>query len=47
MLYYNDWDRAVLEPHPSVLDWLETWRKEAEAAVREGYYGNLPRNTGP
>ncbi len=43
VVYYNDWDREVVESHPSVLDWLETWRAEAEAAIRDGYYDLKPR----
>jgi hypothetical protein len=43
VLYYADWDHTVVESHPSVLDWLETWREEAEAAIRDGHYDNQPR----
>ena len=44
VLCYNDWDREVVESHASVLDWLETWREEAAAAIREGYYGSQSRS---
>jgi hypothetical protein len=28
-----------------VLDWLETWRDEAEDAIRGGYYESFPGGT--
>jgi hypothetical protein len=28
----------VQQSHPSVLDWLDTWREEAEEAIASGYY---------
>ena len=43
VMYYNDWDREAVESHPSVLAWLETWRAEAEAAIRDGYSDRKPR----
>ena len=46
VLYYADWDRAPVQSHTSVLDWLETWREEAEAAIRDGYYDHQSRGGG-
>jgi hypothetical protein len=43
VLYYSECD-PIQVSHPSVLDWLETWRAEAEEAIASGYYKLGMRN---
>jgi hypothetical protein len=44
VLYYSEWETTMKESHPSVLEWLETWRAEAEEAIASGYYKLGHRN---
>jgi hypothetical protein len=43
----NSWELPPVPVHVSLLDWLEFWCEEAEAAIRDGYFDWSPRGPRP
>jgi hypothetical protein len=45
--YFNTYQWEVVESHPSILSWLESWCSEAEQSIVSGYFDRHPNGTRP
>lgn len=45
--YFNTYEWQVRQTEPSVLAWLESWCKESETAIADGYFEVSPAGTTP
>jgi hypothetical protein len=45
--YFNTDEWEMRQTHSSILEWLESWCTEAEAAIASGYFDKYPKGTRP